>query len=183
MEDEYDESKDKKEYDESNDNDEKDNKDDSLQPPFKFNCLHDLESAWWIALWVLFHHVPLGDDGDHSAQTKHAAELFPSVGPSSSRGTTFTGGIKRLIQYLPQAFQQSARHLSNARSLLVYHYKLAEKGSSINETAFVGIHEDLRAIWLKARNESTAIEYTSALHAKRGATDEASGSSKRPKIN
>ena len=81
----------------SDDNDEKDNKDEcySLPPLFKFKCLHDLESTWWIALWVLFHHVPLGDDGeeDHSAQIKHAAELFPSVGISSSRAYTFTGGM------------------------------------------------------------------------------------------
>jgi hypothetical protein len=166
--------------------DEYDNDDNDVQAPFKFNCLHDLESAWWIALWVLFHHIPLGDDEDHSAQTEQAAELFPSVGTSSSRIFTFMKGIKPLIQYLPRAFQLSARDLIKARAGLVHHYKLAEKGSSINETAFVGIHEKLRAIWLKAQSESTDIEYTFVPQAKRGATDEASaipGSSKRPKIN
>ena len=74
--------------DDKGDNNKKDNKDDKYcgSPPlFKFNCLHDLESAWWIALWILFHHVPLRDDGVHTAQTEHAAEQFPSVRTSSSR--------------------------------------------------------------------------------------------------
>jgi hypothetical protein len=175
------------ESDGSGDSDEKDNKYDEYYgspPPFKFNCLHDLESAWWIALCVLFHHVPLGDVEDHSAQTKHAAELFPSVGSSSSRANAFLGGIKRFRQHLPLAFWPSVENLSRAQGLLVRRYKRAEKGSSINEAAFVDIHKKLRDIWLKARKNSKAIDYRFVLQAKRGATDEASAIlSKRPKFN
>ena len=27
------------------------------EPPFRMNFLHDLESLWWAAIWVLFHHT------------------------------------------------------------------------------------------------------------------------------
>jgi hypothetical protein len=47
------------ESDENDENDEKDRNDGS-RPPFKFNCIHDLESVWWIALWVLFLHFLRG---------------------------------------------------------------------------------------------------------------------------
>ena len=153
------------------------------RPPFKFSCLHDLESAWWIALWVLFHHVPLGDNGSYSAQTKHAATLFPSAGTSTMRALTFRTGLHDLVQHLLPAFKRSAMYLVNARALLIRSYKLAEKGSSIDESAFVNIHERLRDIWLKAEEESQAISYR-FVRDKRGVTDETSAiPSKRPKFN
>jgi hypothetical protein len=184
-EDEMDEEDEENEKNEKDEKDENDHANDGSRPPFKFNCIHDLESVWWIALWVLFLHVPLGDDKDRSAQILKAAELFPSVGGSSSRVTAFTGGIQDFLQLLAPAFQPSARRLIEARALLVRRYRRAEKGSSINETAFDGIHKNLRAIWRKARIESKGINYAFVLPAKHGATEEPPdlpGLSKRPKI-
>jgi hypothetical protein len=31
-----------------------DNENNGSCPPFKFNCIHDLESAWWIAFFSMF---------------------------------------------------------------------------------------------------------------------------------
>lgn len=27
---------------------------EDVDPPFRYNALHDVESIWWIAVWVLF---------------------------------------------------------------------------------------------------------------------------------
>jgi hypothetical protein len=133
----------------------------------------------------IFLHVPLDNDKDCSAQILKVAELFPSVGGSLRLGG-FIGGIKVLKQDLAPAFQRSFRHLIKAQGLLVYHYKLAEKRSSINEAAFDGIHKKLRAIWQKGRNESKGVKCTPMLPAKGRMTEQPPsalpGPSKRLKI-
>jgi hypothetical protein len=35
--------------------------------PFRYGCLHDLESIWWIAIWWIFSHIP----GDSTATQEH----------------------------------------------------------------------------------------------------------------
>ncbi|OCB90616.1 hypothetical protein A7U60_g2134 [Sanghuangporus baumii] len=55
--------------------------------PFFHNDLHDLESLWWIAVWVLFSSCPVSDDGTVNAEDSERDEqreaassmLFPSV--------------------------------------------------------------------------------------------------------
>ncbi|KAL5479068.1 hypothetical protein ACEPAI_2356 [Sanghuangporus weigelae] len=55
--------------------------------PFFHNDLHDLESLWWIAVWVLFSSRPVSDDGTENAEDSERDEqreaassvLFPSV--------------------------------------------------------------------------------------------------------
>ena len=36
--------------------------------PFHYNAIHDIESAWWIGLWMLFFHKPRG----HSESSRSA---------------------------------------------------------------------------------------------------------------
>jgi hypothetical protein len=129
-----------------------------VRSPFKFNCIHDLESTWWIALWVLFHHTPRDDKEDRSAQIARATRLFPPTGSSNDRITAFVLGILE-FEVLHPAFQRLAEYLITARRLLVERYQKAEKESSIDATAFVGLHEKLRAIWQNALEASEGIQY------------------------
>jgi hypothetical protein len=38
--------------------------------PFHYNAIHDIESAWWIGLWMLFFHQPKG----HSESSEIASQ-------------------------------------------------------------------------------------------------------------
>ena len=155
-------------------------------PPFKFNCIHDLESVWWIALWVLFHHAPVDDKEDRNVQILHASQMFPSVGSSMERLDAFVGeGVRDFIKDLAPTFRPIAKKLIDAVRLLIRCYIAAEKGPAINETAFNGIHQKLVVILQEIRDMSQHINYKFVLPAKRGATEEPTsdrpGPSKRPR--
>jgi hypothetical protein len=172
----------------------RDSEDLTAVPKFKFNCIHDLESTWWIALWVLFYHTPLDDKEDRTTQIKHANTLFSPVGKSGGRFTVFLQGatMMNIIPSLNPTFQAAANELIVARQLLVKRYKIAEAGPSINEKAFDDLHKELGAIWQRCRDTFHDIEYRWALSSsskrgasKRGATDvpdSFSQPSKKPRI-
>jgi len=164
----------------------RDPEDDSPRPDFKFNCIHDLESTWWIALWVLFHHTSLDDQEDRSAQIIHATKLFPSVGPSLDRVDVFLQGdtVRDIAPSLNLTFQTAAKRLIDARKLLVRRYRMAEEGPSINTDAFEGLHQKLEAIWQMCRNEFQDIEYRWVLSSEPGAkNDPQQPPSKKPKLH
>jgi Fungal protein kinase len=152
----------------------RDAEDESEGPVFKFNCIHDLESTWWIALWVLFHHTPLDDEEDRKDQVVHAASLFPAVGTSLVRVAVFTQGrnIRKNLPSLHPSFRPATERLIVARKLLVQRYKIAEAGPSINEDAFDGLHQEMAAIWQGCRDEFPDIGYRWVLSSKHGATDD-----------
>jgi Fungal protein kinase len=139
-------------------------------PNFRFNCIHDLESCWWIALWVLFHHIPLVDDG-HPNQVRHADELFPTLGVSSSRVLAFISrsALEKRLADLPPTFQKEINFILRARELLVDRYTAAEKGPSINENVFINLHQELVHIWIEARDGAGDVTYNWVLRDKRPA--------------
>ena len=48
------------------------------EPPFRMNFLHDLESLWWAAIWVLFHHTGANSPTESpDAQLSYFNEAFP----------------------------------------------------------------------------------------------------------
>jgi hypothetical protein len=162
-----------------------DPEDDSPSPEFKFNCIHVLESTWWIALWVLFHHTPLDDQEDRSPQIIHATKLFPPVGPSLDQVDVFLQGgtVRDIMPSLNLTFQTAAERLIEARKLLVRRYRMAEEGPSINEGAFEGLHQQLGAIWQACRDEFQDIEYRWVLSSKPGAkNDPQQPPSKKPRL-
>ncbi|KAI6106368.1 hypothetical protein EDD16DRAFT_1745599 [Pisolithus croceorrhizus] len=67
---------------------------------FKFNPLHDMESIWWIATWILYYHV--GEEGCQlsSDQIKCFLELFP--GQLDSRTSAFLAPLTDVV--LPISF-------------------------------------------------------------------------------
>ncbi|KAI6032149.1 hypothetical protein PISMIDRAFT_640669, partial [Pisolithus microcarpus 441] len=44
---------------------------------FNFNPLHDMESLWWIAMWILYYHVDQKGGWPSSEQITEFYELFP----------------------------------------------------------------------------------------------------------
>jgi hypothetical protein len=52
--------------------------------PFRYNPLHDVESIWWIGVWLLFCHRDTATTvetslEDAQAQLLHVQKLFPRV--------------------------------------------------------------------------------------------------------
>jgi hypothetical protein len=84
--------------------------------PFSHNYLHDLESLWWVAVWlVLFNHFSkaqgLGDEppfelSDAEHQLRLAEVLFPSVLKSADRQIRFQHSLKQ-IYVIYRATKQS----------------------------------------------------------------------------
>jgi len=163
----------------------RDRKGKGYPPGFRFNTIHDLESTWWIAFWVLCHHVPQDDNGERNEQLNDATELFPPTGTSSKRLVAFVhGGLTSTIVLLPPVFQENAQWLINARDLLVDRYTTAERGSQIDETAFDNLHEELAQIWAQAKEASSGVKYRFLQAVKRRIMQEPNnhqGSSKRVK--
>ena len=61
-------------------------------PPFRHNCLHDLESAWWIGLWMTYVFAPILP---YKQDVDNFLELFP---PPYIKATRPSGIAHLLIQ-------------------------------------------------------------------------------------
>ncbi|KAI5996896.1 hypothetical protein F5J12DRAFT_725499 [Pisolithus orientalis] len=81
----------------------KDNKDKD-KFPYKFNPLHDMESLWWIATWILYRHVDKVGHQQSEAQRKWFDELFP--GRFNARFSAFSADVD--YEVLPTSFQPAA---------------------------------------------------------------------------
>ncbi|KEP52783.1 kinase domain protein [Rhizoctonia solani 123E] len=40
-------------------------------PPFSHNPLHDIESIWWLSIWMMFYLIPVGHDIDLQVENYH----------------------------------------------------------------------------------------------------------------
>ena len=50
--------------------------------PFCYNAIHDIESAWWVGIWMLFSHIPKGHTESSEISNIHQRAtnwLFPGV--------------------------------------------------------------------------------------------------------
>jgi hypothetical protein len=133
-------------------------------PPFRSNCLHDLESAWWIAVFILFcNRDKSKEDQWLEPETKQAdkqllvvQQMFPRVLGSTSRYKIFSerGIFSDAVQLLPSRFVKAGSKLDVARYLLVERYQRAEAGAVIDREAFNGINEQMVEILDIAIKES-----------------------------
>lgn len=51
-------------------------------PPFRYNALHDIESVWWVGLWILFFKRPKGDAEPNEKSRNHQLQTiraFPGI--------------------------------------------------------------------------------------------------------
>lgn len=104
--------------------------------PFSHNHLHDLESLWWVTVWVVFYHsfskgttprdcLTLQDAMD---QLDLAQKLFPPVVDSSTRQNNFTvdGSFKKICDRLPHDKEDACIGLDFLRGRLIKHYMAIE---------------------------------------------------------
>jgi hypothetical protein len=120
-------------YDDSQPPDE-DKGSDFTKVPWTHNYLHDLESLWWVAVWIVFYNVfrdskqpkePGAVDTTH--QLRLAQSLFPPTLSSSHRRNGFMWGFPELCDQLPSTPKIICRSLNNLRELLIEEYTKAEK--------------------------------------------------------
>jgi hypothetical protein len=112
---------------------------------FRYNPLHDLESLWWIAVWMMFNHRTEREPSseDEESQSRYAERLFPRIIDGSGRLDALKNHVVflNMLLCLPEAFYTAASKLESIRQALVQHYYLAEGDTEINEAAFRDIHE------------------------------------------
>ncbi|KAF8582551.1 hypothetical protein K439DRAFT_1635200 [Ramaria rubella] len=152
--------------------------DDSLVPSqirtlFHYNPLHDLESLWWIGVWMMFYHRPTVEQNDQEQidkeyeaaieQYKIHQNIFPGFLNSASRSRTLTLSTELAsnLDSLPNSCYKVALRLNRARRILVKAYQTAEAGPEINESAFIGIHQQLLESYGDAREQSGNIKLRS----------------------
>ena len=140
--------------------------------PFSHNHLHDLESLWWVAVWMVFFHyfsegttprdrLALQDAKD---QLRLAEKLFPPVPASTARRDSFQ---------IPELFEETCKQLPHdkedayigldfLREHLIKHYKAIEANYPlINPNASTDdIYDDFTQSFtdLKSRYHSFALK-------------------------
>ncbi|KAJ2930982.1 hypothetical protein H1R20_g6111, partial [Candolleomyces eurysporus] len=86
----------------------------SEEPPLRHNFQHDLESVFWIALWIITARI------DHTPSIQHANLIFTSDANLSSLGerqSTFVGSSsKTLSECLVEPLRPLARFLEYVRN-------------------------------------------------------------------
>ncbi|KIK81935.1 hypothetical protein PAXRUDRAFT_154886, partial [Paxillus rubicundulus Ve08.2h10] len=96
------------------------------QLPFRANSLHDLESLWWILMWVIHYHVdkcsPTLAPGHKTLYQKH----FP--GPNCTLGQTRLMSLMLDVENpsLPIAFAQAIQMANNFCLMLRQSYEYTE---------------------------------------------------------
>ncbi|KIJ10693.1 hypothetical protein PAXINDRAFT_101955 [Paxillus involutus ATCC 200175] len=100
-------------------------------PLFRANCLHDLESLWWILMWVLHYHVD-----EHTSVLSHEQETlyqkyFPGLsrGPGQTRLSSLIVAVN--VHFLPQSFWVAASLANDIRASLHGVYQAAELSSGL----------------------------------------------------
>jgi len=108
--------------------------------PFSHNHLHDLESLWWVAVWVVFYNYfskgtstrdrpsfVLQDVQDH---LKLARILFPPVFESATRirGFQLSKSFQKICDGLPRNKKAISERLNLLRRLLIRDYSAIEAG-------------------------------------------------------
>ena len=107
-----------------------------IDVPFSHNHLHDLESLWWVTVWVVFYHsfsegttphdrLTLQDAND---QLNLAEKLFPPVVDSSTRQINFTiyGSFEKICDQLPSNKKDANFCLEFLREHLIKHFRAIE---------------------------------------------------------
>jgi len=103
--------------------------------PFSHNHLHDLESLWWVAVWVVFYNdFPTSGNRpsltiqDTKDQIKQAQKLFPPVSDSATRllGFQRPSEFRDICEQLPPEKGHLYDILDVLRRVLIRNYKAIE---------------------------------------------------------
>jgi serine/threonine protein kinase len=108
--------------------------------PFSHNHLHDLESLWWIAVWVVFYNyfsegtssrdLPSFTLKDVVGQLKLTRVLFPHALKDTDRRDAFQYSelFQEACKQLPGNKMAICVRLNLLRRFLISHYKIIEAG-------------------------------------------------------
>jgi hypothetical protein len=128
--------------------------------PFRYNPLHDVESIWWIGVWLLFCHrdtatMVEASLKDAQAQLLHVQKPFPRVLKSFDRVEKFQSrnGFFSGISFLPESFRRPAKQLELGRRELLQCFYKAEAGLEIDQTAFEGIDDLFVKLFTEVKDE------------------------------
>jgi len=111
-----------------------------LEVPFSYNHLHDLESLWWVAVWMVFYNYfsegtlsrdrPSFTLRDTEARLNLAQTLFPPVFDSITRqlGFRYPTSFLNTCERLPGNKKAIYIRLNILRRLLISHYRVIEAG-------------------------------------------------------
>ncbi|KAI5994025.1 hypothetical protein EDD15DRAFT_2367147 [Pisolithus albus] len=103
----------------------KDSLDKWLQVPFRFNPLHDVESIWWIATWILYYHVDQEGDQPSPDQTEYFHKLFPG-----RLGVNFVAfSASKKFRVLPTSLHRAAHVVAS----MCMHLKRAYSASELSD--------------------------------------------------
>jgi len=126
------------------------------QQDFVHNPLHDVESLWWILVWVLFCKTPTTEPPvdeeamsvfmEHRRQTHRL--FFQRFGEGARDGAFGFGAFQRRYgEYLSPSMSPYLCHISKMGSLLLRSYKAAEAtfdiNGNINPAAWSTLHQSV----------------------------------------
>jgi hypothetical protein len=111
-------------------------KKDLTEAPFSQNHLHDLESLWWVAVWIVFYNYILpatpSDDclpfrlEDVGKHLKLAGRIFPSTLDDTKRRDCFQKSFLAKCDGLPENKTPMCNVLDALRLTLIDQYRIIE---------------------------------------------------------
>lgn len=133
---------------------------------FSNNHLHDLESLWWVAVWMAFYNdlsrskqpdeCLSTDIRDVDHQLGLARTLFPPALESSRRQNSFQLSFMKRCKDLPSNKKTICGYLEGLRQILVKHYLIIESTfpQFINSSASEDdIYDDFRMAFTESRQQ------------------------------
>jgi hypothetical protein len=133
-------------------------KKDLTETPFSHNHLHDLESLWWVAVWIVFYNyfspampsddcLPLTLE-DVDKHLKLAGRIFPSTLDDTKRRDCFQKSFLAKCDGLPEKTTLICNVLDALRLTLIDQYRIIESTlpQSIDlNSSTDDIYEDFKA--------------------------------------
>lgn len=101
--------------------------------PFRYNALHDIESTWWLGIWMLYFFQPEGHEESTQSSNLRQVEtdgIFPGVLAHTGRLTflTFQDYLFTCTEgWIAEVFTYAVEILNNVRLSLVDLYTELER--------------------------------------------------------
>ena len=120
-------------------------------PPFVANPLHDLESAWWIVIWILFHHTDKESPTQQAdAQLKFYNEVFPGRICQTPRLFFFSQNYSdtgdKAYDTLSETYNKKCYLFQGLAKVLVSYYKRLEMDLTRQPSPVLMSDSDLQAV-------------------------------------
>ena len=107
-------------------------------PPLRRNCLHDLESLWWLALYFLTNWTISADPRYNTAEQLHLSEKLFNDTDERLMLLRRPQGFTDIVSVLPLELRDLARHLQMALHALVEAYWTLEEDIRTNRLRVPG---------------------------------------------